>query len=160
MKRNLFKNIILGSALLVSAMGVAACSGGGSKEAVNEEPFNVTYDQIKLGEDYTDVKADLKFLTHRTDIMDTDFKRYIEEFQKLYPNVNIEYEGLTDYANDVTTRLSTGDWGDICMIPTTVSKNELLNYFVNMGILTLFQKAIHHWTTLSMRTVFTVFPQW
>lgn len=65
MKRNLFKNIILGSALLVSAMGVAACSGGGSKEAVNEEPFNVTYDQIKLGEDYTDVKADLKFLTHR-----------------------------------------------------------------------------------------------
>lgn len=133
MKRNLFKNIILGSALLVSAMGVAACSGGGSKEAVNEEPFNVTYDQIKLGEDYTDVKADLKFLTHRTDIMDTDFKRYIEEFQKLYPNVNIEYEGLTDYANDVTTRLSTGDWGDICMIPTTVSKNELSNYFVNMG---------------------------
>lgn len=93
----------------------------------------MTIDQIKLGEDYTDIKADLKFLTHKTDVVDTTFKGYVEEFQKLYPNVNIEYEGITDYANDITTRLTTGDWGDICMIPTTVDKDELSNYFTKMG---------------------------
>ena len=93
----------------------------------------MTIDQIKLGEDYTDIKADLKFLTHKTDVVDTTFKGYVEEFQKLYPNVNIEYEGITDYANDITTRLTTGDWGDICMIHTTVDKDELSNYFTKMG---------------------------
>ncbi len=106
---------------------------GSSKEKVKKEEAGVTIDQIKLGEDYTDIKADLKFLTHKTDIVDTKFKGYIEEFQKLYPNINIEYEGITDYANDVTMRLSTGDWGDICMVPTSVDKSELENYFSSFG---------------------------
>lgn len=86
-----------------------------------------------MGKDYTDIKADLKFLTHKTDVIDTKFQEYIKEFQKMYPNVNIEYEGVTDYANGVTTRLSTGDWGDICMVPTTVDKDELENYFTSFG---------------------------
>ena len=95
--------------------------------------MDVTIDQIKLGEDYTDVKADLKFLTHKTDIIDSVFAEYITEFQKLYPNVNIEYEGITDYANDVPLRLTTGDWGDICMVPPSVDKDELGNFFTNFG---------------------------
>ncbi len=116
-------------------LSLAACGnnnksekGGGSSEATD-----VTIDQITLGEDYTDIKADLHFLTHKTDVVDTKFQDYIEEFQKMYPNINIEYEGITDYANDVTTRLSTGDWGDICMIPTTVSKDDLGDYFLPLG---------------------------
>ena len=56
-----------------------------------EEGGALTIDQIKLGEDYTDITADLKFLTHKTDIVDSVFQGYVEEFQKLYPNVNIEY---------------------------------------------------------------------
>ncbi len=95
--------------------------------------IDLTIDQIKLGEDYTDLSADLKFLTHKTDVIDTRFQGYIEEFQKMYPNINIEYEGITDYAGDVTTRLSTGDWGDICMVPTTVDLDELENYFTCFG---------------------------
>ncbi|MCI9078934.1 MAG: carbohydrate ABC transporter substrate-binding protein [Lachnospiraceae bacterium] len=116
-------------------LSLAGCGSGNSEnnnEKGNEE-FSLTMDQIKLGEDYTDVKADLKFLTHKTDVIDTTFKGYVTEFQKLYPNVNIEYEGITDYANDITTRLSTGDWGDICMIPTTVDKDELGTYFLKLG---------------------------
>lgn len=101
-------------------------SGEGSSELKS-------YAEIELGKDYTDVSADLKFLTHKTDAVDTTFATYIEEFKKMYPNVNIEYEGITDYANDITTRLTTGDWGDICMVPTTVDKDELENFFVNFG---------------------------
>ena len=101
-------------------------SGGGSSDLK-------AYADIELGTDYTDVSADLKFLTHKTDAVDTTFATYIEEFKKLYPNINIEYEGITDYSNDITTRLTTGDWGDICMVPTTVDKDELENFFVNFG---------------------------
>ncbi|NLO08414.1 MAG: carbohydrate ABC transporter substrate-binding protein [Clostridiales bacterium] len=92
-----------------------------------------TIDTLKLGTDYADITADLKFLTHRTDIVDTRFQDYIAEFQKLYPNVTITYEAITDYAEDVTIRLTTGDWGDICMIPTTVQKSELPGIFIPFG---------------------------
>lgn len=121
------------AASMAAAMVVTMVGCGSSKNKVEATKIDVTFDQIEVGKDYTDIKADLKFLTHKTDVVDTKFKEYVEEFQKLYLNVNIEYEGITDYANDVTTRLSTGDWGDICMIPTTVDKDELSNYFTDFG---------------------------
>lgn len=96
------------------------------------EGLPAIYD-LKLGEDYTDISADLQILTHRTDIVDTVFAQYIQDFQALYPNINIEYEAVTDYSEDVTIRLTTGTWGDICMIPTSLSKNELPNLFTSYG---------------------------
>ena len=39
-----------------------------------------TIDSIKLGEDYTDLTASIKVLTHRTDIVDTTFQDYIKKF--------------------------------------------------------------------------------
>lgn len=132
MKKRTLKRMFVTAVATAMTMSLVAC-GGSSKEEVKKEEAGITIDQIKLGEDYTDIKADLKFLTHKTDIVDTKFKGYVEEFQKLYPNINIEYEGITDYANDVTMRLSTGDWGDICMVPTSVDKSELGNYFSSFG---------------------------
>lgn len=133
MRRKTLKKAIAVTISATMMMSLAAC-GSSSKQASNQkQPIDITIDQIKLGEDYTDIKADLKFLTHKTDIIDTTFKQYVEEFQKIYPNVTIEYEGITDYSTDITTRLTTGDWGDICMVPTTVDKNELENYFTKLG---------------------------
>ena len=40
-----------------------------------------TIDSIKLGEDYTDLTATIKVLTHRTDIVDTIFQDYIQTLQ-------------------------------------------------------------------------------
>ncbi|MDO5409621.1 MAG: extracellular solute-binding protein [Lachnospiraceae bacterium] len=134
MKSKVFKRIMAAGFSAVMALSLVACGGGSGKdEGTKKTEVDVKYSDIKVGEDYTDIKADLKFLTHKTDMVDTKFKEYIAEFQKLYPNVNIEYEGITNYATDITTRLTTGDWGDICMVPTSVDKNELSNYFVNFG---------------------------
>lgn len=96
-------------------------------------PGEVAIDKLKLGEDYTDLSASLRILTHRTDIVDTVFQEYKAKFNELYPNISIEYEAVTDYAEDVTVRLTTGDWGDICMIPATVDKTELGTYFESFG---------------------------
>lgn len=93
----------------------------------------VSFADLKVGEDYTDLSADLKFVTHRTDLVDTVFADYIAQFQEMYPNINITYEGITNYADDIMTRLTTGDWGDICMIPVNMDKDELENYFVPFG---------------------------
>lgn len=130
MKNKVLKRVLAASLATAMMVSLSAC---GSKKQVEKQELDVTLDQITLGEDYTDVEADLKFLTHKTDAVDTTFQGYIEEFQKLYPKINIEYEGITDYANDITTRLTTGDWGDICMVPMTVDKDELENYFTKLG---------------------------
>ncbi len=144
MKKKLLKRLFAMTTATVMAVSLTACGSGNGNENGNEGETKDSgdnsgdeqikpYSEIELGKDYTDVSADLKFLTHKTDVVDTTFAKYIEEFKKMYPNVNIEYEGITDYANDITTRLTTGDWGDICMVPTTVDKDELENYFVNFG---------------------------
>ena len=57
---------------------------------------------------------------------------YIAKFNETYPDITVEVEGITDYANDALLRLTSGDWGDIMMIPA-VDKKELANYFVNYG---------------------------
>ena len=127
------KRVLAVTMAAMMIMSLTACGNSGNSGGKEKTKIDVTFDQIEVGKDYTDIKADLKFLTHKTDVIDTKFQEYIKEFQKMYPNVNIEYEGVTDYANGVTTRLSTGDWGDICMVPTTIDKDELENYFTSFG---------------------------
>lgn len=148
MKKKLLKKLLAVATVAAMTVSFAAC-GSGDEKSSNSGSSNdsgksddsgssdvsdlPTIDQIKLGEDYTDISADLRFLTHKTDQVDDTFAEYITEFQKMYPNINIEYEGITNYADDITTRLTTGDWGDICMVPTAIDKDELENYFVNFG---------------------------
>lgn len=105
--------------------------GGGSGSSKNTEV--PTIDKIKLGEDYKDLKADITILTDRTDIVDTTYKGYAEKFKETYPNINVTYEAITDYAESVTLRLTNGDWGDICFIPDSVEKSEFSNYFIPFG---------------------------
>jgi ABC-type glycerol-3-phosphate transport system substrate-binding protein len=81
----------------------------------------------------TDIKAKLTVFTNRTDLIDTVYKDYIAEFNKIYPNVKVEYEAMTNYEEDITIRLTTEDWGDICMIPKTVATADLGKYFVSFG---------------------------
>lgn len=108
----------------------ASGTTSGSETAEESLP---ALNELKLGEDYTDLKADLRFITHRTDSIDTKFAGYINEFQKMYPNITISYEGITNYAEDMTLRLTTENWGDICMIPDTVIKTDLPEKFVSFG---------------------------
>lgn len=92
-----------------------------------------TIDQVKVGEDYKDLEASIKILTNRTDIVDTVYKGYAEQFMELYPGIKVEYEAITDYEQSLNLRLTTGDWGDLCFIPTSVAKSELENYFTPIG---------------------------
>ena len=65
------------------ALSMTAC-GGGDKGSGEKADIDLTIDQIKLGEDYTDISADLKFLTHKTDVIDTRFRGYIEEIGRAH----------------------------------------------------------------------------
>lgn len=95
-----------------------------------ETPEGVpSYSQITVGTDYTDLTATIKWIHHKTDREeDGTIAALIADFNKTYPNITVETEAVTDYAEDALLRLSTGDWGDIMFIPA-VDKADLSTYF-------------------------------
>lgn len=116
---------------LALSLGMLAGCGGGSKEPEYSGP---SYAELKVGEDYTDLKAELRVITHRTDLIQEDpekrdFTDFVKEFNALYPNIIINYEGITNYNDDMTARISSSNWGDICMVPTTVLLPDPGSYF-------------------------------
>ena len=55
----------------------------------------LTYSSIKLGEDYTDITTTIKYIHCRTDREeDGTFAKLVEEFNKVYPNITVETEGI------------------------------------------------------------------
>lgn len=134
-------SVLMTAAVLVS---FAACS---KKENVKSSAGNVLkYADVELGKTGTDITATLKLLTHRTDMLGDSyngvtFAKYLEEFNKVYPNIKIEIEGITDYASTALLRLQGGEWGDIMMIPA-IDKKELKNYFISFGDLGTMEKQI------------------
>lgn len=98
---------VLAGLVLLTAAGVAlsGCAGStGTSDADN------TID----GE----VKGDIKVVTWRTDLVeDGTFEKYAAEFNKTYPDVKVTFEGITDYAGEMQTRMSTNNYGDVIGIP-------------------------------------------
>jgi ABC-type glycerol-3-phosphate transport system substrate-binding protein len=99
------KKAFAGIALLATAaVALSGCAGSGAADADN------TID----GE----VKGDIKVVTWRTDLVeDGTFEKYAEEFNKEYPDVKVTFEGITDYAGEMLTRMSTTNYGDVIGIP-------------------------------------------
>lgn len=88
--------------------------------------------EIKIGEDNTDLKEEITFLTFRTDIMDK-LNSLAKQFNVIYPNIKVKYVGVNDYETSVLTMLSsTKKWGDIMMIPH-IEKNIINEYFIPLG---------------------------
>ncbi len=119
----------------------------GNTDAAKEAIGDLNYADIKLGEDYTDITTTIKFLTHRTDLDVTDgsvkhpYSEYIEAFNELYPNITVEIESDTNYADDALLRLQGGDWGDVMMIPA-VDAADLSTYFQPYGDLDTMKEEI------------------
>ena len=130
MKNKKLISLGLAAALVFS---LTACGEKDQKTGGTANTEVPTIDNIKLGEDYKDLKADIKILTNRTDVVDSVYKGYAEEFMKMYPNIKVTYDAVTDYEESLTLRLTSGDWGDICFIPSTADKSELGNYFTPLG---------------------------
>lgn len=127
------RSFLKATGALAAAAALTACGG---KEAQNDVSSTGTaaaakpYNELTVGTDNTNLAVELKIISHRTDLIDDGtFEGYAAQFQKLYPGISIKFEGITDYANDMTTRLTSNDWGDVCMIPTTIPLTELSDYF-------------------------------
>ncbi len=107
---------ILGAAALAStaALLLAGCAGGG-------------------GSSGGEVTGAITVLTNRTDLVDTVFQDYKAEFEKAYPGTEVNFEAITDYEGEVAIRMNTKDYGDVLLIPNSISSDQLSNYFEPLG---------------------------
>lgn len=72
----------------------------------------------------------ITMLTNRIDLIENGtFKGYAEQFKQKYPEANVEFEGLSDYATDILVRLSTKDAGDVLLLPVNLPAKELSYFF-------------------------------
>ncbi|MFC8344048.1 extracellular solute-binding protein [Streptomyces sp. NPDC057280] len=108
-----------------SALLAAGCTGtaGTSKGADAEAP-----------DDPAKVTGTIKVLTVRTDLVqDGTMGRYAAEFNKTYPKVKVEFEGLTNYEAEVKIRMNTENYGDVLMIPGVIKKSDYPKFFASLG---------------------------
>jgi len=141
MKKQKVVSLILAGAMVMSLFGLAACGSdssdatesAGAETGSSDTSAVPAINEITVGEDYLDLEAEITILTNRTDIVDDVYAGYAEEFMELYPGITVTYEAITDYEESLTLRLTNGDWGDICFIPSTVDKSEFSTYFLELG---------------------------
>lgn len=103
-------------ATVVSALLLSGCSAAGGG-AANGTP-----------------SGDITVLTNRTDLIKNKvYAGYVAAFNTVYPKVTVKLQGITDYEGEVTTRLSTKNYGDVLGIPASVTPNQLSEFFEPLG---------------------------
>ena len=81
----------------VSTASTSSKTSGKSTSSASASGSAIAYKDITLGTTGTDITADLKMLTNRTDMLKDDYTgtswaKYLEEFNKVYPNIKINIE--------------------------------------------------------------------
>lgn len=141
-----------------AAVGDASSDDGA--EAAATDSGVPGYLDIKLGEDYTNLTASIKFLHCRTDREeDGTMAQLISAFNQDYPNIAVETEGVTDYAEDALLRLSAGGWGDVMWIPAIDTK-ELSTYFLPLGSLDEMSQELNFMSAWSYNGTCYGIPVW
>ncbi|MGW7265120.1 ABC transporter substrate-binding protein [Streptomyces sp. NPDC054842] len=118
------KKTLTGALLAVAILTVAGCSGQGAASG----------EEAKAPADPADASGTIKVLTHRTDLVQNGtMDKYAAEFNKIYPEVKVKFEALTDYEGEVKIRMNTEDYGDVLMIPAVIAKNDYPKFFAPLG---------------------------
>lgn len=117
--------------LCMSVLLGGALFAGGKTEKAPAGPQTRDVSAMKAVD--KNVSMTLTFLTHKQG-MEDEFDRYDKEFRKQYPNVTVVYESIGDYKNNIEIRWTSGDWGDMCMIPHMfIGEPQLPGLFAPLG---------------------------
>ncbi|MFD0693318.1 ABC transporter substrate-binding protein [Paenibacillus sp. GCM10027628] len=86
-----------------------------------------------------EIKGDITWATHRTELVETDLKKYVDNFKKLYPGVNVKIEGLKDYEQTMRVRMAANELPDVLSLIKT-KQEELPKFYEPLDDLGLSDK--------------------
>lgn len=118
---------VLATTMIASLL--AGCGSNGGNDSTNGGASSDSASSEAAGE----ITGEITVLTQRTDLVSTDLADYKAAFEEKYPGTTVSYEAMEDYEGDVSTRLSTGDYGDVFMIPNTIPQDELADFCEPLG---------------------------
>lgn len=87
----------------------------------------------KGGSDSGAITGEISVLTQRTDIVSTIFQDYKKTFEAKYPGTTVKFEAIKDYEGEVRIRMNTKDYGDVLLIPGSVTADQLSTFFEPLG---------------------------
>ena len=80
------------------------------------------------------VSGEITVLTNRTDLVQNGtFDGYVKEFNATYPDVKVTFEAITDYEGEVKIRMNTDKYGDVLLIPNSISPADYPTFFSPLG---------------------------
>lgn len=125
--------VLLAAALAFSMTG---CGDSDKKKSSEKTDSSVQEEAKYVGASDKfngEITGKIMVLTNRTDLVDTDLKRYAEVFEQKYPGTEVEYLPMDDYESDTSILLTVGELGDLCLIPASVAPSEFKTYFEPLG---------------------------
>lgn len=110
--------------------------GGGDGSEVSDGGI-IEYADLDLDKDCKDLTAEISFSNQRTDLEDKNYSgkkwnEYIADFNKLYPNITVNVNTVTDYESSISTYLQSGEYDEVVCIPN-VDMADLSTYFRSLG---------------------------
>ncbi|MBU2664848.1 ABC transporter substrate-binding protein [Actinoplanes bogorensis] len=109
----------LGLGMVTTLALLAGCTGGAGGDSEGDSGGSVT--------------GEITVLTNRTDLAESALPAYGKKFEAKFPGTKVSFEAVTNYEGDVTTQLSSGDYGDVLLIPNTVAVDQLGQFFEPLG---------------------------
>ncbi|MCC3372133.1 ABC transporter substrate-binding protein [Cohnella sp. REN36] len=74
------------------------------------------------------LKGSITWATHRTELVDTDLKKYVDAFQAKYPGTEVKIEGLKDYEQTIRVRMAANELPDVLSLVET-TKPDLPKFY-------------------------------
>ncbi|WP_239615382.1 ABC transporter substrate-binding protein [Cohnella mopanensis] len=129
------KNLLVALVLVMSMTLFAACgksnnnnSASSSAPASEKASEPASSDSGSAAE--SDLGGKITFVTTRTDMKnDGTLDKYAAKFKEKYPKAEFEWVAITDYAQEIKVRLTTGEAGDVSFLDSSLPLNELPNYY-------------------------------
>ncbi|QMV43949.1 ABC transporter substrate-binding protein [Cohnella cholangitidis] len=129
------KNLLLASALVMS-MGLFAACGKNNNEASpsasSSAPASQAASETVDSESgsVSDLGGKITFVSTRTDMKNNGaLDKYAAKFKEKYPKAEFEWVAITDYAQEIKVRLTTGEAGDVSFLDASLPLSELPNYY-------------------------------
>ncbi|MGG4142131.1 extracellular solute-binding protein [Paenibacillus algorifonticola] len=138
------KNAAVGFGLVMSlSVGLLAGCGNsgesGSSPAASEaaSPSATTEENGSAsGGAGSEIKGTITWATHRTELVDTDLKKYVEMFEAKYPGTEVKIEGLKDYEQTIRVRMAANELPDVLSLVET-TKADLPKFYASLDDLGL-----------------------
>lgn len=106
-----------------------------SKQETSQGQSTASGKEVTDKEESDEVIGTITVLTDRVDMIKTKFAEYKMAFEEKYPGTEVVFKQFGKYEASASDKIKENDYGDVLLIPHSISNDELEEYFEPFGTL-------------------------